>query len=146
VRISAGHPLRALFGELLASEMSGDREVAQYVANLLLDFVRTDQLYRIRDARGKHLEEIGEMLVESNPLLIAASFDREREVRKHIGDFTLFFTGMFRDSFIDYIEAGKESYRIVAAFNATTPLRSRLRKGPLIRRNLPSRARQQAIS
>ena len=60
------------------------------------------------------------MLVESNPLLGAPSFDREREVRKHIGDFTLFFTGMFPeyvatlprrglrlDSFVDYVKAAQ---------------------------------------
>ena len=71
------------------------------------------------------------MLIESNPLLDAASFDREREVRKHIGDFTLFFTGLFPeavaslprlrplslDTFVDYMAAGKESYAVVAAFN-----------------------------
>jgi len=69
------------------------------------------------------------MLVESNPLLDARSFDREREVRKHIG-YTLFLSGMFPeyvaalprrglrlDSMIDYVKAGKESYRIVAAFD-----------------------------
>ena len=59
------------------------------------------------------------------------SFDRERAVRKHVGDFTLFFTGLFPeavvslprlrplsiDTFIDYVAAGKESYAVVAAFN-----------------------------
>lgn len=58
------------------------------------------------------------------------SFQREREVRKHIGDYTLFLTGMFPeyvatlprrglrlDSLVDYVKAGKESYRIVAAFD-----------------------------
>ena len=35
------------------------------------------------------------MLIESNPLLEAHSFDREREVRKRIGDYTLFLTGLF---------------------------------------------------
>jgi hypothetical protein len=38
------------------------------------------------------------MLIESNPLLAARSFDREREVWKHVGDFTLFFTGLFPDT------------------------------------------------
>jgi hypothetical protein len=95
-----------------------------------MDFVHADNLYRIRNRRGKRLEEVGEMLLESNPLLDAPSFEREREVRKHIGDYTLFLTGMFPeyvatlprrglrlDSFIDYMKAGKESYRIVAAFD-----------------------------
>ncbi|MBV9402002.1 MAG: hypothetical protein JO062_28770 [Bryobacterales bacterium] len=128
--ISANHPLRRLFNELVSKELRGDREIAAYVAELLIDFVRADHLYRIRNARGKRLEEVGEMLVESNPLLDASSFDREREVRKHIGDYTLFLTGMFPeyvarlpnrglrlDRFIDYVKAGKESYRIVGSFD-----------------------------
>jgi hypothetical protein len=128
--ISSDHPLRRLFADLVAKELPVDHEVRAYVANLLIDFVHVDHLYRIRNSRGKRLEEVGEMLVESNPVLDARSFDREREVRKHIGDYTLFLTGMFPeyvatlprrglrlDSFIDYMQAGKESYRIVAAFD-----------------------------
>lgn len=128
--ISAHHPLRSLFSELVARDLPADREVIVYVGNLLIDFVHVDHLYRIRNARGKRLEEVGEMLVESNPLLGASSFDREREVRKHIGDYTLFLAGMFPecvatlprrglrlDSLIDYVRAGKESYRIVGAFD-----------------------------
>ena len=101
-----------------------------YVGDLLIDFVHVDNLYRIRNCRGKRLEEVGEMLVESNPMLDARSFEREREVRKHIGDYTLFLTGMFPeyvatlprrglrpDGLIDYVKAGKESYRIVGAFD-----------------------------
>jgi hypothetical protein len=111
-------------------ELPEDREVAAYVGDLLVDFVHVDNLYRIRNCRGKRLEEVGEMLVESNPLLDATSFEREREVRKHIGDYTLFLTGLFPeyvatlprrglrlDSMIDYVKAGKESYRIVGAFD-----------------------------
>jgi hypothetical protein len=128
--ISPNHPLRTLFAQLLTKELPGDREVAAYMGGLLIDFVHVDHLYRIRNCRGKRLEEVGEMLMESNPLLDAPSFEREREVRKHIGDYTLFLTGMFPeyvarlprrglrlDSLIDYVKAGKESYRIVGAFD-----------------------------
>src|SRR5581483_565234 len=124
------HPLRRLFANLVIRDLPVDSEIAAYVADLLIDFVHVDRLYRIRNARGKRLEEVGEMLVESNPLLAAQSFEREREVRKHIGDYTLFLTGMFPeyvaalphrglrlDSMIDYVKAGKESYRIVGAFD-----------------------------
>jgi len=51
-------------------------------------------------------------------------------VRKHIGDYTLFLTGLFPeyvarihrqktrlDGFVDFLKAGKESYSVVAAFN-----------------------------
>jgi hypothetical protein len=70
-------------------------EMTAYVGDLMIDFVHVDHLYRIRNARGKRLEEVGEMLVESDPLLDARSFERERQVRKHICDYTLFLTGMF---------------------------------------------------
>jgi hypothetical protein len=70
------------------------------------------------------------MLIESNPVYgPAPSFDRERQVRKHIGDYTLFFAGMFPESinhfrlrrsrtenFVDWIKTGKESYYIVSKF------------------------------
>jgi len=80
---------------LVAKELPADDEVAAYIGNLLIDFVHVDNLYRSLNYRGKRLEEVGEMLVESNPVLEASSFEREREVRKHIGDYTLFLTGMF---------------------------------------------------
>ena len=40
------------------------------------------------------------MLLESDPIFgeAATSFDRERQVRKHIGDFTLFDIGMFPEA------------------------------------------------
>ena len=106
-----------------------DSEVISYLSALLTDFTRTDQVYKIRDASGRRLDDVGEMLIESNPLLEASSFVREREVRKHIGDYTLFFTGLFPehlkrprrsvrlDYFVDYVKAGKESYRIVSKFD-----------------------------
>ena len=90
-----------------------------------------DNLYPIRDSRGRRLEDVGEMLLESNPLLGASSFDREREVRKHVGAYVIFMTGLFPESlsarqrfrqlrlevFVHYMKAGKESYTVVSAFN-----------------------------
>lgn len=134
--ISKDHPLRKLFADLVRRQFVEvlqlhDAAVTEYVTGVLLDFTRTDNLYRIRNVQGRQLRDVAEMLVESNPLLDASSFDREREVRKHVGDFTLFFTGVFPeavaalprfrpmslDAFIDYVSAGKESYRVVAAFD-----------------------------
>ena len=128
--------LRKLLGELVWRHFFEDvgleePQVATYVAALLANFARTENLYRIRNAQGKRLEDVGEMLIASNPLLEASSFDREREVRKHVGDYTLFMTGLFPESvararrtrqprldvFIDFVQAGKESYAIVSSFN-----------------------------
>jgi hypothetical protein len=108
-----------------------DAHLVRYVTDVLADFAHVDSLYRIRNSFGRRLEEVGEMLIESNPLLDASSFDRERAVRKHVGDYTLFMMGLFPesvarlrrtkrpslDAFIDYARAGKESYAIVSSFD-----------------------------
>jgi hypothetical protein len=74
------HQLRFLFSTSSSRELP-DHEIATYVANLLVDFVDVDQLYRIRNGRGQRLEEVGDMLVESDPLYEGGSLEREREIR-----------------------------------------------------------------
>ena len=82
------------------------------------------------DVANRPLADVGEMLLESDPVYgPAPSFDRERQVRKHIGDYVLFFAGMFPESInhfrlrrhrlenlVEWIKAGKESYYIVSKF------------------------------
>jgi hypothetical protein len=105
-------------------------EVHAYVANVLTEFCETENLYKIKTADGRPLSDVGEMLLESDPVYgPASSFDRERQVRKHIGDYSLFFSGMLpeslnarrlrrarMDSLVDFVRAGKESYFIVSKF------------------------------
>ena len=69
--------------------------VARYVTNLPVDFAHTESLYRIRNAFGRRLEDVAQMLIESNPLLETSSFVGERALRKHVGDYTLFMAGLF---------------------------------------------------
>lgn len=120
------HPLGRLFFSLTQKNFLEviklrDFSIVDYISNLLLEFAHVDNLYKIRDAQGKRIEDVGEMLLEAGPLQRAKSFEREREVRKHIGDYTLFMLGLFpeyvkrtsssprMDAFLDYIEVGKES-------------------------------------
>lgn len=105
-------------------------EVHAYVATLLTEFCEIENLYKIKNADGRPLADMGEMLLESDPVYgPAPSFDRERQVRKHIGDYSLFFSGMFPESInhhrlrkyrleglLDFVKAGKESYYIVSKF------------------------------
>src|SRR4051812_8415944 len=133
--IPESHPLQQLFQDLVGrhyDEEIGirDPQIVAYVSHLLAEFCDTEQLYKIRDAAGRPLHDVGEMLLESDPIYgDAPSFDRERQVRKHIGDYALFFTGMFPESinhlrlrrnrlesFVDWMKAGKESYYIVSKF------------------------------
>ncbi len=133
--IPEGHPLRQFFFKIVSDNFDRniglrDSEVSEYVSNVLTEFCCSDQLYHIRNSAGKPLHDVGEMLLESDPVYgPAPSFDRERQVRKHIGDYTLFFAGMYPESinrfrlrkhrlenFVDLMKAGKESYYIVSKF------------------------------
>ena len=134
--VSESHPLQQMFVEMVGrhyAEQIGirDPQIVAYVAHLLAEFCDAEQLFKIRDAAGRNLSDVGGMLMESDPVFgPAPSFDRERQVRKHIGDYTLFLSGMFPESinhfrlrrqrlenFVDFIKAGKESYFIVSKFD-----------------------------
>ncbi len=153
--ISESNPLRQLFMELVSSHFEQDvglrdQQLQAYVANMLTEFCDTRELYKIRDAAGRPLHDVGEMLLESDPIYgEAPGFDRERQVRKHIGDYTLFFAGMFPESinrfrlrrhrlesFIDLMKAGKESYYIVSQVQSV-----RMRQGRSVVRQAFARIR-----
>ena len=95
--------LRAFFARLVLPGFAelgiADRAVSDYVIDLLARFARTDQLYRIRDARGQQIETIAEMLVElarQHEPERRWAFDRAVEIRRHVGDYALFSSGLFR--------------------------------------------------
>ena len=128
------HALRQLFHQTVSgcyAEHLGihDAEVTSYVADLLTEFCVVENLYSIRDSEGRPVKEVGQMLAAADPVHGSApSFDAERKVRKHIGDYALFSTGMYPEavqrskfagdtSFLEMVRTGKESYYIVSQFN-----------------------------
>jgi len=133
--IPESHPLRRFFTDLVGrhyAEEIGirDPQLIAYVSQLLTEFCDAQQLFKVHNRFHRPIADVGEMLLESDPVYgPAPSFDRERQVRKHIGDFTLFFAGMFPESvnqyrlrrqrlesLVDWMKAGKESYYIVSKF------------------------------
>src|SRR3989442_5444433 len=141
-RIPEHHPLRKLFGALAErafTEKLGwpDFNVSDYISKLLVEFTRTDHLYRIKSAKGEQLEAVVDLLYESEVTHGSRSFEREREVHRHIGDFTLFMAGLFppdlrriqtagpiyhKDFLLDYIKNGKHSYPLVGQYIPGAPL------------------------
>jgi hypothetical protein len=126
--------LQELFGELVERAFAlslrwDDRQVMRYLTRLLTEFAHIDSLYRLRDLNGRPLQEVAEMLYYADVRLGAQSFYQEREVHRHIGDFTLFWTGVYpealpklraslrKDHLIDYVQQGKQSYRLVSLFD-----------------------------
>jgi len=129
------HPLEPFFRQAVRNSYEGklglhDPDVTGYVAQLLCEFSESDKLFSVRDAKGQLVEELDAMIVAADPVHgDAPSFDAERAVRKHIGDYALFVAGMFPEateperrrrhqpSLGELIHAGKESYYIVSQFN-----------------------------
>jgi hypothetical protein len=111
--------IRASFADLAHR----DDPAVPYLADLLARFARTENLFP-RGSTVPRLETVADMLQEIHALWDdqAASFRPEGEVsvRRHIGDFTLFMTGIFRErveraaSTGYYIGEGKRAYRFVS--------------------------------
>jgi len=133
-RIPNEHPLNEMFHALVERAFAtslrlNDREVIRYLGDLLLSFAHISNVYRLQDINGRPLEEVGDMLYYADLRLGANSFYQEREVHKHIGDYALFWTGVYpeavpklraslrKDHLIDYVKQGKESYYIVSLFD-----------------------------
>jgi hypothetical protein len=135
-KISADHPLSRTFSQLVERNFAllldwHDPAVIEYISQLLTDFTHVRNLYRIRDSRGRALEDVAEMLLEGDLLFRATSPSREYEVKRHIGDFTLFMAGIFPehirclkssrrivspDALLDYVRVGREAYRDISEF------------------------------
>ncbi len=102
-----------------------DPPLIDYLALLLARFLHSDDLFRLRNAAGRPLHEVVEMIMEAQKL--PAEGRTAREVYRHIGDFTLFWTGVFpeslerrrvgKDAFVDYMAQGKRSYYLASQFD-----------------------------
>jgi hypothetical protein len=125
------HPLRKLFAGLaeqtfLSTLGMADPSLIDYLSELLSRFMHMDAVFRLRNTAGRGLEEVADMMLEAESL--PPEGRTRREVHRHIGDFTLFWTGVYpealkrlrsvlhKDHFIDYCEQGKRSYYIASTF------------------------------
>jgi hypothetical protein len=124
------HPLRRFFAgyaEHTFHEELGiaDPPLVDYLAELLSRFIHHDGLYRFRSAAGRPLEEVADMMLDAQTLPEGRT---RREIHRHIGDFTLFWAGVYpealerlrsqlcKDRFVDYCTQGKRSYYIASTF------------------------------
>lgn len=113
---------RRSFGELGLR----DEAIVGYVAALMTEFARADRLYALRTESGKAIDGIVQVLLESG----RAPHDQRglsqaREIRKYVGDYALFMSGLFRThverigSLAYYLEEGRRSYWAVSEFDLT---------------------------
>lgn len=103
-----------------------DPQLVDYISVLLSRFLHLDCVYRLRDGQGQRIDEITDMVREAESL--PSEGRTRREYHRHIGDFALFWTGLYpetvsrkqtgwsKDCFISYTEAGKRSYLIASSY------------------------------
>jgi hypothetical protein len=125
------HPLRRLFAGFTEQTFQtrfglADPSLTDYLSDLLSRFVHADAIHRLRDARGRRLEQVVDMVLEAAAL--PPEGRTAREVHRHIGDFALFWTGVYpevlqrlrspacKDYFVDYCAQGKRSYYIASTY------------------------------
>ena len=111
--------VRASFADLALR----DDRTASYLADMLTRFARTENLFPRGDAVPR-LDTVVDMLLEVQASwqedTVAWAPEREVSVRRHIGDYTLFMTGIFRErveriaSTGWYVSQGKRAYHFVS--------------------------------
>src|SRR4051812_10394015 len=130
------HPLRRYFSGLAEHTFVEDLGVAappliDYLSLLLARFIHVDVIHRFQ-AGERSLEEAADMLIEAEALPQARR--TYRQAHRHIGDFTLFWTGVYpealkrlrstprKDHFIDYCQQGKRSSNRASACEEEAPV------------------------
>ena len=127
--VSSADGLRQLFSALtehcFQTELGvADPAIANYLSDMLWRFCATESLYNVRDPRGKRLMDLVSLLCEAQQ----REAGPRREIYRHIGDFTLFWSGVYpesiarestcgsRDGLLDFFEQGKRSYHIASTY------------------------------
>jgi len=137
--------LRAFFDRAIQASFHdlaiGNDPASPYLADLLTRFARTENLYP-RGTSAPRLETVVDLLLEAGTAWDGSSFQPEHEitVSRHIGDFTLFMTGIFRErvertaSIGYYVGQGKRAYHFVSEHGRATSRADAAATAPLFRR------------
>lgn len=103
-----------------------DPSLLDYLTDLLTEFIHVERINALHDAGGRRVEEVAGLLAVAEEGPTASSPEERRRVHRHIGDFTLFWTGVYpenlrrlhrrqsRDDLLSFFEQGKRSYLIAS--------------------------------
>lgn len=127
--IGREHALRRLFCGLVEQVFMTDLGVCEtavtgYLSDMLIEFLHVDQIHRLHTVDGRTIREVSRMQAEAHLGGHADISRRNRFVHKYIGDFTLFWTGIYPEHLMrrrhgsdliqEYLLQGKRSYNIAS--------------------------------
>lgn len=129
-KVGPRHELRKLFSGLVEhvflSELGiCNTRLTDYLSELLSEFVHTDDVYRVRDVDGRAIREVSHMRADAQLGPHVTEHERKRTLNRYIGDFTLFWTGVYPeqlrarhsggvDRLTEYLLEGKRSYAVAS--------------------------------
>ncbi|MFO0935143.1 MAG: hypothetical protein U0798_01340 [Gemmataceae bacterium] len=128
----AHHPLRRLFAGLTEHAFMdkfgfADPPLTDYLSGMLSRFVHSDAVFALKNRHGGSITELVEMVIEAEGLPEGGR--TKREYHRHVGDFALFWTGVYpealepkrtrgkADCLINYATQGKRSYLIASRYD-----------------------------
>jgi len=97
-----------------------EQPIVAHVSEVLADFANADRLYRMRSIEGRPIDSLVNMMLELPAATPRHQVERERDMRRYIGDYALFMSGIFRAQaehagYLDYyIQTGRQSYWTVS--------------------------------
>lgn len=133
--VPKSHPLHRWFAVLVESSFQEKvgvcaPPVLDYLTGLLTEFIHVERINLLDDGSCRPVEDIAEMLTQAEDGSSTTTPERRRRYHRHIGDFTLFWTGVYpenlrrlhrrhaRDELMDYFDQGKRSYAIASRLSS----------------------------
>jgi hypothetical protein len=140
MQVPQSDPLRRWFAGLVEDCFQqevglADVRVLDYLTELLTTFIDMRRIQVADEVDGRAIEDLAGMLCAAELGSGASDLERRRAYHRHIGDYTLFWTGVYpenlrrrhrhesRDRLLDYSAQGKRSYGIASELSdaSTTP-------------------------
>ena len=95
--------LRRLFGGLVEQVFNAEVGICapaltDYLSGMLADFVHMDRIYRIRTLDGQAIRDVSRLQAEADLEPDTDKPARIRLINRYIGDFTLFWTGLYPET------------------------------------------------
>lgn len=128
--ISESHPLRRWLTGLVENTFHSEVGLCEpalldYIAGLLAEFIHVERINQLADGSGRSVEDMAELLRRLQEAM-TVSGEARRELYRHVGDYTLFWTGVYpenlkrmhrrqaKDGLLDYFEQGKRCYALAS--------------------------------
>jgi hypothetical protein len=128
-KLPPDHPLRQMFNGLVEQVFMTeigicDTRLTDYLGELLSEFLHVDAIYALHTVDGEVIREISQAEAEAYLGPEISGTSRTRLINRFIGDFTLFWTGVYpehlrprragADRLREYVLRGRRSYGIAS--------------------------------